>query len=142
MNLIINNELFEGKAKEFANWLIPVFQDVLKNSINKDKLINWDNYLNSERVSKRLGFNRKMSTLSILLAGSYNLKVVTNNVESRIEIDSNSIIPNSNAKFINILKLINYGNLSLSGYPIYEDTFNLLADNADELFNEFKEAEN
>ena len=40
MNLIINNELFEGKAKEFADWLIPIFQDVLKNSINKDKLIN------------------------------------------------------------------------------------------------------
>lgn len=139
MNLVINNELFDKQAHDFAYWLIPQFYLELESRLDPDRLNLWDKYLNQPDISRRLGFDRVVTTRSILEAGVYNLVVKDRADSSVIEIDNTSIVPNSNAKFINIINLINYGTLTISGYSIYEDIFNYLAENAGELFNQYLE---
>lgn len=142
MNLIIDKQ--EGiDLVPFCNWLIPKIQEVLVDEINENKLIKIDLFLNEHKL---LYFNynedRVISSKNILIGAIYNLHIQDNQNEVVIEINPNTIIPNTFAKFIDIVKLINYGNLSLQGYPILDITMEFFAENIDFYYNEYlKEAE-
>lgn len=139
MNLVIEDKLFDNKAKAFAEWLIPVLRQHILKNINVNKLKSFEDYINKDRISLKLGFTRFMSISSIVKAALFNLVVTYDYTAATIEFDPDVTIPNSNAKFIDIVNLINYGNLSLQSYPIFDEAFNLFAENGAMLFKKFKE---
>lgn len=143
MNLVIDNpdnlDLFN-----FCNWLIPKIRGHILNSINKKLLIKWDKFLNSSNILQfNKGFNRPLSTKDLIIASLYYLRVSKNaNNSYIIEIDPNRNIPNSSAKFINIIKLIDKGNLSISPYNIITKTMNYFANNLQDYYQSYLEEAN
>lgn len=136
MNLVINKGDLE--ITNFSYWLIPYIQEFLINQINKRKLIKFDKFLNDNKI---IYFNYKedriISSKNILIGAIYNLRVINKANEIIIEINPNSIIPNTSAKFIDIIKLINYGNLLLEAYPILDKTMEYFASNIDYYYEKY-----
>jgi hypothetical protein len=82
-----------------------------------------------------------ISAKNILIGAVYNLRIRDTFNNIIIEINPNAMIPNTSAKFIDIVKLINYGNLSLQEYPIMDQIMNYFAININSYYNKYlKEA--
>ena len=141
MHLVIDNP--ENLDLDgFCKWLIPQIQRYLEASIDDNHLIRWDYYLNmGSTFLKTYRFDRQVSSREILIAGSYNLVVKKQPTQYTIELNLNTIIPNSSAKFINVITLINNGNLSMQGYNIYTQVMNYIADNIDYYFKAYLQSE-
>lgn len=127
---------------EFSLWLVPKIQKYFVDIINDKKLIKINTYLN-EHKAFYFNYNekRQISAKNILIGSIYNLHVKEMQDLTIIEISSNVTIPNTSAKFIDIAKLINFGNLSLQGYPIFTETMQYFADNLTDYYTKFKEEE-
>ena len=69
----------------------------------------------------------------------YNLRIRESRDKSVIEIDPNQIIPETEAKFIDIAKLINYGNAEIRGYKILDKMMNHFAKNIKQYYLDFIE---
>ena len=137
MNLIISNPE-NIDLDDFCEWLIPQIQRYLIASIDDNHLIRWDYYLNlGSTFLKTYRFDRPVSSKEILIAGSYNLIVKKQPEQYTIELNMNTIIPNSSAKFINVISLINNGNLSMQGYNIYTQVMDYIANNIDYYFKAY-----
>lgn len=123
MNLIIESSV---DIIDFCKWLITQIQSYMKSNLNIKRADIFDKYIN-ENIPMQP--KRILITKDLILSASYNL--IVNKVQNNyiIEIDPNIFIPNTFAKFINIMQLINYGNLVLPPYPIWTETFNYFADN-------------
>jgi hypothetical protein len=117
--------------KDFIKWLKSNMSDKIKSSIDEKKLIRWNDYLNSGEV---IEFTSRKNILAkeVIYLGADNLVVS--------ELPNKFIISINNKKFVNglkmvkidtLCKLINYGNASIKGYPIFSDVFNEVANNID-----------
>ncbi len=136
-------ELNIDNSNKFCEWLIPKIQNYLYQNIDDRKLEKINLYLNENKL---ILFNyneyRIISAKNILLGGIYNLRVRISGNNSFIEIDPSVIIPNTSAKFIDIVKLINFGNLDLQGYRIISDTMEYFAENINLFYNQFLKENN
>ena len=101
---------------DFCMYLIKQMQDYLPKTITSAKLERFDAYINDPK--NNIITIKLLSCSDILRAGVYNLICTQVGDYYTIRLDSNIFIPNSNAKFINIISLINSGNLMLRPYPI------------------------
>lgn len=138
MNLTITGKV--DNLKDFATWLIPKIREYVWYGIDDRKLILIDTYLNnSNTITFDYGIKRLLKSKDILIGALYNLKVNNKRESIDIAIDSNITIPGTSAKFINIAKLINYGNLQISGYRILDDCMNHFAINIDKYYKDFLE---
>lgn len=134
MNLVIDSKV---DISDFCEWLIKEhITPYIVTHINQKKAQRFDDIINKSIVTMP---KRVLFADEILLASAYNLVVSKSNNSYIIRLDSNIFIPNTNAKFISIIELINYGNLSVQAYPIYTETFNYFADNISEYFNTYLE---
>ena len=134
MNLIIESKV---DITDFCEWLVVEhITPYIATHINQKKAQRFDDIINKYIVTLP---KRMLFTDDIILASAYNLIVSKEDDNHIIRIDSNAFIPNTNAKFISIAELINYGNLSTQAYPIYTETFNYFADNIDKYFNMYLE---
>ena len=57
----------------------------------------------------------------------------------RLCYEKNAIIPKTLAKFIDIMKMVNYGTLSIPPYPIVDEIFTYFADNIRDFYKTFLE---
>jgi hypothetical protein len=104
---------------DFCNYIIVKMQDYLQNSINENKLKKFNDYINSNKIVKFVDkIDRYVNCVNILIASTYNLIILKSNKTYIIKINPNANIPNTYAKFIDVVKLIDKGNMSLSSYPI------------------------
>ena len=139
MNLVIDNP-DNLDLDIFCEVLIKSMQNYLASEIDEDQLIRFDAFLNNNNIINYVDkSNRLLSTKAILIGSSYNLIVVKNKTNYTIELDPNVNIPNTYAKFIDMVKLINYGNLGLPAYPIYDNMMNYFADNIEDYFKIYLE---
>lgn len=124
----------------FCEWLIPIIQDHFIKSIDNRKLEQFNIYLNANKVIL-FNYNEKrlISARNILVGAIYNLHLKHNLNKYIIEINPNSTIPNTSAKFINIAKLINFGNMSMAGYNVLSNIMNYFADDIDSYYNDYLE---
>ena len=77
----------------------------------------------------------------IIRLGLYYLIYYKTNNSYIIEIDNNSNIPNSTTKIISLCNLINYGNISLNAYPIFDKAMNIIAEDLPNLYAKFLKGE-
>lgn len=135
--------LSEIDLTDFCNWLMPQIQEYLEKNINEKKLEKINIYLNGEKsILFDYSGKRILSAKNILLGGVHNLRVARILDKYTIEINPNILIPNTSAKFIDIVKLINYGNMSVQGYPIMTKTMDYFADNLNKYYLKFLEEAN
>ena len=128
-NLLLN--------KSFGSWLIDEIQRVVKNSINESKLRPWDKFIKEEYEHL---YSKKITGYDTIMYGLDNLvcDLVSNKLV--IKISTNQFIPGLHRVRVDTLcRLINYGNTSIKGYPIFTDAFNIIADNIDILAKEYLE---
>lgn len=136
MNLIIQNKS-NIELTDFCNFIINKMQEYLPSIIDERKLVKFNEYLNN---NYQIRFTYKAYTLSVkslLISGVYNLVCKKHGNDYIIEIDRNVNIPNTYIKLIDIIKLVNYGNLSLQAYPIYDELMNKFANDLDMLYEQY-----
>lgn len=108
--------------------------------LDERQLARFDAFLNNESIIMFTDkASRYVSTRNILIGGVYNLIVEKVQNSYNIKIDPNINIPNTYAKFIDVIKLVNNGNLSLAAYPIYTDMMNHFAENLQDYYGDYLE---
>lgn len=118
--------------------LIPEIQEVFPSMINDGKLISVNDFINNTLKLSPQG--RWINVKDVLVSAIYNL-VYTEmpNGSYVISIDSNQIVPDTRAKIIEVARLVNYGNMSVPSYPIFDEVFKFFADNLNDLYIEYME---
>lgn len=123
---------------DFCNYIIVKMQDYLQNSINENKLKKFNDYINSNKIVKFVDkIDRYINCANILIASTYNLMVLKSKNNYTIKINPNVHIPNTYAKFIDIVKLINNGNMVLSPYPVWTNMVKHFDDNANLYYEKY-----
>lgn len=136
MNLIIRNPKAEY-TDDFYHWLIDKIQLYAIANINNGKLVALNNYINNIPRFKSI-FKKTFNAREILISFFYNLEIKKYWDRVVIESNINKIIPNSNAKIYNVVKLITYGTVHIKGYPIVTDTFKYFEDRIDDFYELYK----
>lgn len=114
----------------FGLWLISKIKTRLLSNIDTKKLVHWNNYF-SELPSNEASIQDNSSQQIIVFAVS-NLTCKLNQGELIITYDQTKFIPGyDRLKLSTAIKTINYGTLSIKGYPIFSDTFKYFAENID-----------
>lgn len=115
--------------RDFCEWLADIVKSQIKGSIDEKKLIRWNEYLSSGSTITLMG--RKSILAKEIIFKGVDLILVRELPEKFIiEINPNIMMPGVKNKRVSTLcKLINYGNMDIKGYPIFSDTFSMIADN-------------
>ena len=97
-------------------------------------------YINSGDV---INFTRRkdryIASRDILIGAVYNLQILDNKINTIIQINKNAYIPDTYNNYYSLVKLINYGNLSVSPYKIWDDTLDWINDHLGQYLEEFLE---
>ena len=129
--------IYDSDLSKFCEWLINKIQLYFISEIDDKKCAKFNEFINQ---NMRWKFQpRLISTKDILKGCIYNLRYYQTGNKFIIDINPNIYIPDSYNKYISIARLINYGNLSVSPYPIFTETFKYFDDNAHIYFQEYLE---
>ena len=90
--------------------------------LNFKKLTPFDEYFKSEEFNK-LSNNVRVSSKKVIVLGMTNLIHKRYETNTHIFINPNILFPGTDIKLVDLCKIINYGNMSIEGYPIFTDTF-------------------
>lgn len=124
---IINEENLELSG--FCEWLLPKIKDYIVENINIRKLqkfngVKWGDY--------------KINNLYPWVIETLNFLEIKKRQQDYI-IQINSTAKVGDISVINLAKFINYGNLEISGYPIYDEAFNFFANNLQYYYSMYQE---
>ncbi len=123
---------------DFCIWLEDKLFNYLNSSIDDRQLDRFDDYINKNiQINFIDKLPRFLKSRNILLSAFKNLDVRKQGKSYIIGIDPLKFIPNTNAKFIDIIRLINYGNMEINGYPIIDNTFDYFANNLQDLYQQY-----
>ena len=142
MRLFINNPSDEPLDKFIYEYVIPEINLVFSYKLNNARCLNWTKYFQTIDLGWITYKNNKKvipSAYEVLIAGIKNLRVLDCTDHYIIEINPNEIAPKTRAKLSDICNLINYGNLEMPAYPIFEDTFNEVLINLPNLYEKYLE---
>lgn len=129
---ITPSETFQADD-EFLKFLLKILRVKCLGNIEYERLILWDEYLNSGII--KVQGNRKLSTKTILVSAFNNLRYKKKDKYYTVEVDPDQVLPYTNIKLASIVDLINDGNMEMRGYPIVTQVFN---DTAENLYNYYK----
>jgi len=119
------------KDVQFILYLISFLKRYIVGSIDNRKLYALNMYIDSlpEYKSK---LRRSINCKEIITIGAYNLTYYKYNGDLFIiKIDSNQKIFGLDIKVEDACRLINYGTLNVSGYPIFTEAFKYIEENLD-----------
>lgn len=91
--------------------------------LNIKKLVPFDEYFNSDEF-KILSGGIKVSAKKVIVLGMSNLTHRRYETTTHIFINPNIYYTGTNIKLVDLCNLINFGNMSIDGYPIFTETFN------------------
>ena len=142
MELIIENPN-NLNLGAFCSYLISEMIEYIDNTINDNQLIRFDSYINNNLKIKFIDkFPRLLKSRDILITAVQTLYYVKQGNDYIIKINPNNFIPNTYAKFIDIVSLINYGNMQLQSYPIIDEMFDYFAANLNQYYNDYLKENN
>ena len=134
---IINKDGFD--LDSFCEYLIKQMQDYMKSETRKNykRLAKYNEFID-ENVVRIDDKETILPIRDILVLSTYYLTYKKLSDSYVIELNPNINVPNTYAKFIDIVKLVNYGNLSLPAYPIYDEMMDYFADKIVYFYKEYK----
>lgn len=126
---------------DFCNWLILEMRKYMSSSLDYGKLIPFNNYINDSDINAiKWNDKDKAYTISVreLTLWAFDYMVVKKEGNDYIiKFDNNALIPDTSTKIIDIIKLINYGNLTLFAYPIFDEMTDFFALNIDSYLDKY-----
>ncbi len=133
MELKIDNKANLNLTR-FCKALILDMGKYIRESIDKQKLIKYDKFLNDSFPQKQ-----QLSSYQILVGSVYNIRILKKGNRVELSINPNTKIPFTNLKYINIVSLINYGNTSLQAYPVLTEMFEHYTANLPKYYRYYEE---
>lgn len=131
------------ELSNFCNYLINKMVTYISNTINDRQLIRFDKHINNNLKIKFIDkFPRLLKSRDVLITAVQTLYYIKQGNDYIIKINPNNFIPNTYAKFIDIVSLINYGNMQLQSYPIIDEMFDYFADNLNQYYNDYLKENN
>lgn len=107
----------------FGKWLIRHIQVQLLTNIDTKKLLRWDKYLTESNKIPRL-YNKQYRAEDFIIIAVNNLICTGTDGEIVIKINPVIMAPGlDRIKLVDLMRLINYGNIQQKGYPLFSDTF-------------------
>lgn len=131
-------EIHRKYGLKFVLYLIRKLQNYIIGSIDTRKLFKIEEYINSVYNENNKGY---ISVKNIIISGAMNLTYTIYPTKFVIEINSNEIYYRTNAKLYELCKLINYGVLGVTAYPIFTESFKYINDNINLLFERYMQEE-
>ena len=109
-------------SPRFINFLIKIIKNGVITKLSLNKLKMWDKYLDT--INK----NHESAKEIILISLSELVYIIEDNYII-ITINNNYVLSKLHLKLIDAIKLINFGNMEIKGYPIISDTFQYIEKN-------------
>lgn len=119
---------------KFVLYIIKKLQKYIIGNINVKKLIFIEAYINLMYTSQ---LRKYISAKDVIISGAMNITYTIYPHKFVIEIDSNQILYGTDAKLCDMCKLINYGVLGVSAYPIFTESFDYFKENLNVLFEQY-----
>lgn len=140
MNLELDLENIEYKDRiSFVNYIIKQIQKEVLNQFDERKVYKLENYINSNKIIDFILKDRYIKVRDIYLTAVYNLIIEELDEDIfNIIVNRNINVPDSNSLLISLLKLLEYGNLSVNKYGLLTKVMQDIADNIDTYFNKYK----
>lgn len=136
MNLIIKNPNQDILEEFIDMFVIPEIYIYFMKNIDSRYLKIWDTYF-EDKYNWGMK-NTPQGAFEIMVQGITSLNCSkSHNGDYIISINPNKIMSGTNAKLYDLCALINYGCLEMSPYPIFEKTFNHVAQLLPNLFEEY-----
>lgn len=105
---------------DFVLFVIKQLQKYIIGNVNPDKLVFAETYINDKSKSM---FRKYLSAYDIVVSGAMSITYNIYEHKFIVELNSNEILYGTNAKIIDLCKLINYGVIGVLPYPIFTDSF-------------------
>lgn len=127
---------------EFLIYLIDLMRQWFITNLDEDKLIQIEEYVNSTPRYKSI-YRKHINLKDICYSGIENLRYFKFSGNSVIQFDYNiSVYGLNNIKLIELLALVNYGNLLVKPYPVFNNMFSFFNKNINYFWNRFLEERN
>ena len=97
------------------DFVIPMATEIFISLVDRRRYSLWENYLQKLYRTKR-----QVNVDKILMQGISNLEFYRRGNDYELSINSNIICSEIPAKLIDVCALINYGNLEINPYPIFD----------------------
>ena len=142
MELVITKlDQLKINYKAFAEFLIPKIQEKLISLFDPSKTIKLTNYINDNSIIQFINdkYKKYLTVRDILIGAVYNLEILDNKLNTVIQINKQAIISDTYNDYYNLVKLINYGNLGVYPYKIWDDTLDWINNHLGIYLEEFLE---
>jgi hypothetical protein len=126
MTLIVENK---NITQSFIPYLKKRMLGYLTIILNIKKLNVFDEYFESDMFGNET--NIKIDSKRVVLMGMTNLSHKRYETYTQIFINPNIVYPGTQFRVVDLCKVINYGTLSIEGYPIFTETFDYFSQNID-----------
>lgn len=126
MTLIVENK---NITQSFIPYLKKRMLGYLSIILNMKKLIVFDEYFESEEFGNDTKV--KIDSKRVVLMGMTNLSHKRYDTYTQLFINPNILYPGTSFKVVDLCKVINFGTLSVDGYPIFTQIFDYFSQNID-----------
>ena len=130
MRLIIENVLNEDLKPFINEAIIPAATQIMYSIVDFDYLATFNTYLQNR-------YKTNITARRVLTLALNNLIIYNHQDTYEIAINPNTFIKEINAKLYDLCALINYGNMEIHPYPIFDKTMEKLGSFVSELYDEY-----
>lgn len=117
---------------EFGKYLCDIVRKKFISMIDDYNMKSWQVHINTSDEFNKI-YSKDVDLDSIFIFASTQLKYGFMGSDLIIEFDPNVLIPGfDRLKLVSLLKMINFGTLSIKGCPIVTDLFNYFEEHIDE----------
>ena len=121
--------------------IIPEIKAECFRRLDSNRCNKWTEYFKRTDLGWRQAGKKLIipSAYDVIISGINNITYSKQGVDYRVFINNNEIVPKGCAKLNDICHLVNYGNLSVSPYPIFSDAFKAVDLKVNDLYNSYME---
>lgn len=120
-----NNEL----DISFGRWLVKRVQEKCLIELDTRKLSNWDKFFNEDSKYVSI-YGKEIHTKDILISGIQTIGCDKIPEKIIIRFNQNQYVPGlDRVRVDTVCRMINFGNTSVTGYPLFTNVFSYFVDN-------------
>lgn len=130
MNIIIPSET----GTEFVSFINSSIYQYLQDNLDKDRLQNAQTFVDTVNMYRSI-YVPKIDVYSVCLYPV--LKIDTYSSYTQVSLDTNALVYGTLIKSIDIINLVNFGNIGVQPYPIFTNMFSYFNSNLLNIYDQF-----